>query len=43
MCFYEYDPEGDTKIRYRTKLVNGELDKVVYTLEQPKMHALYRE
>jgi hypothetical protein len=33
---------GGTKQRYRSRLVGGEQQRVVYTLEQPKMFALYR-
>lgn len=34
---------GETKIRYRSKLVEGNVDKVRYELEQPAMHATYRK
>jgi hypothetical protein len=33
---------GGTKQRYRSRLVGREQQRVVYTLEQPKKHALYR-
>jgi hypothetical protein len=33
---------GGTKRRYRSRLVGREQERVVHTLEQPKMHALYR-
>jgi len=34
--------DGEQKVRYRSKLVQGELVKARYTLDQPQMHALYR-
>lgn len=33
---------GEQRVRYRSKLVNGQLVKSRYTLDQPKMHAIYR-
>ena len=34
---------GEKKVRYRSKLVHGNLVKSKYELEQPNMHALYRK
>ncbi|NDC57150.1 MAG: hypothetical protein EBZ69_10175 [Alphaproteobacteria bacterium] len=34
---------GEEKVRYRSKLVNGEIIKSRYTLQQPDMHATYRK
>ena len=34
---------GEQKVRYRHKLVRGELVKTTYTLDQPDMHAQYRK
>jgi hypothetical protein len=33
---------GEPKVRYRSRLHNGVVEKSTYTLEQPQMHALYR-
>ena len=33
---------GEQRVRHRTKLVQGELHKSRYTLDQPQMHAMYR-
>lgn len=33
---------GGTKLRYRSKLVEGQMRRVCYQLDQPQMHALYR-
>ena len=34
---------SEQKVRYRHKLVRGELVKTTYTLDQPDMHAQYRK
>ena len=35
--------QGPTKTRYRSKLVNGQIQRATFTLDQPMMHALYRQ
>lgn len=34
---------GEHKVRYRSKLVKGEVVKTKYTLDQLAMHAIYRK
>ena len=34
---------GESEVRYRSRIVNGEYDRKKYTLEQPQVHATYRK